>query len=106
MTDFKNGYDTLSLAIEDLQSKGYTVDYDLIEDGVKSKELKKKWDAEEIEVVKFYRFEGMSNPGDNTILYVLESNDGHKGLLVDAYGADVYISPKMIEKLRMNEQKP
>ncbi len=104
MTDFKNGYDTLSQAIEDLLSMGYTVDYDLVEDGLKSKNLKKKWKAEELEVIKFYRFEGMTNPGDNTILYVIECNDGNKGLLVDAYGADVYISPKMIEKLRMNDQ--
>jgi hypothetical protein len=41
MTDFKNGYD-LSMAIEDLQSMGYTIDYDLVEDGVESKGLKKK----------------------------------------------------------------
>jgi len=104
MTDFKNGYDTLSKAIEDLQSMGYTVDYDLVEDGLESKDLKKKWDAEELKVIKFYRFEGVSDPADNTILYVIESNDGNKGLLVDAYGADVYISPKMIEKLRMNDK--
>jgi hypothetical protein len=104
MTDFKNGYDTLSMAIEDLQSMGYTIDYDLVEDGVESKGLKKKWDAEELDVVKFYRFEGISDPADNTILYVLECNDGNKGLLVDAYGADVSISRKMIEKLRMNDQ--
>ena len=106
MSEFKNGYDTLSLAIEDLQSMGYKVDYDLVEDGLKSKGLKKKWKAEELEVVKFYRFEGVSNPADNTILYVIECNDGNKGTLVDSYGADVYISPEMIEKLRMNEEKP
>ncbi len=104
MTDFKNGYDTLSLAVADLQEKGYTIDYDLVEDGLKSKDLKKKWKAEELDVVKFYRFEGISDPGDNTILFVIECNDGNKGLLVDAYGADVYISRKMIEKLRMNDQ--
>ncbi len=106
MSDFKNGYDSLSLAIKDLQSMGYTVDYDLVEDGLESKDLKQKWKAEELDVVKFYRFEGVSDPGDNTILYAIECNDGNKGLLVDAYGADVYISPQMIEKLRMNEEKP
>jgi hypothetical protein len=104
MTDFKNGYDTLSIAIEDLQSMGYTVDYDLVKDGLLSKDLKKKWMAEELEVVKFYRFEGVSDPADNTILFVIQCDDGHKGLLVDAYGADVYMSRLMIEKLRMNDQ--
>jgi len=98
----KNGYNTLSEAIEDLQKEGFTVNFDLVEDGVQSKDLKKQWKAGEIEVVKFYRFEGMSSAGDNTILYVLECKSGEKGLLVNAYGADEYISPEMIQKLKMN----
>ncbi|WP_405369683.1 phosphoribosylpyrophosphate synthetase [Nonlabens sp. Asnod2-A12] len=98
----KNGYNTLSEAIEDLQKEGFTVNFDLVEDGVHSKDLKKQWKAGEIEVVKFYRFEGMSSAGDNTILYVLECKTGEKGLLVNAYGADEYVSPEMIEKLKMN----
>ena len=98
----KNGYNTLSEAIEDLQKEGFTVNFDLVEDGVHSKDLKKQWKAGEVEVVKFYRFEGMSSAGDNTILYVLECKTGEKGLLVNAYGADEYVSPEMIEKLKMN----
>lgn len=98
----KNGYDTLSEAIEDLQKEGFTVNFNLVEDGVLSKDLDKQWKAGEIEVVKFYRFEGMSSAGDNTILYVLECKTGEKGLLVNAYGADEYISPEMIQKLKMN----
>ncbi|QJP33168.1 phosphoribosylpyrophosphate synthetase [Nonlabens sp. Ci31] len=97
----KKGYDTLSTAIEDLQSKGYNTNFDLVEDGVHSKDLKKQWKAGEIEVVQFYRFEGMSSAGDNSILYVLECKTGEKGLLVNAYGADQYISPVMIQKLQM-----
>lgn len=98
----KNGYDTLSEAIEDLQKEGFTVNFNLVEDGVLSKDLDKQWKAGEIEVVKFYRFEGMSSAGDNSILYVLECKTGEKGLLVNAYGADEYISPEMIQKLKMN----
>ncbi len=98
----KKAYDTVTEATEDLQNKGYTIDFDLVEDGVHSKELKKEWKAGEIEVVEFYRFEGMTNPGDNMILYALECKDGSKGLLLDAYGADVAISREMIEKLKMH----
>ena len=83
----KEGYDTLSTAIAALQND--------------SKDLKMQWKAGEIEVVKFYRFEGMSSAGDNSILYVLECKTGEKGLLVNAYGADQYISPVMIQKLQM-----
>lgn len=98
----KKGYDTVTEAVEALQAQGYTIDFDLVEDGVHSKGLKKLWKAGEIEVKEFYRFEGISNPADNMILYVLECTDGSKGLLLDAYGADVAISREMIEKLRMN----
>jgi hypothetical protein len=98
----KKGYDTVTEAVEALQAKGYDIDFDLVEDGVHSKHLKKQWKAGEIEVKQFYRFEGVSDPADNMILYVLECTDGSKGLLLDAYGADVAISREMIEKLRMN----
>ncbi len=101
----KKAFSTLSEAVEYYQSEGYTVDFDLVEDGVHSKDLKKDWKAGELEVVEFHRFEGMTNPGDNTILYVLKCQDGSKGLLVDAYGADVAISREMIEKLRMNSHE-
>ncbi|HAV55733.1 MAG TPA: phosphoribosylpyrophosphate synthetase, partial [Aequorivita sp.] len=52
------------------------------------------------------RFEGMTNPGDNTILYLIETNDGIKGLLVDAYGADQgEVSPEMIQKLKLHHDE-
>tara|TARA_R110002126_G_scaffold17175_7_gene67520 strand:+ start:2462 stop:2581 length:120 start_codon:yes stop_codon:yes gene_type:complete len=38
-------------------------------------------------VIKFYRFEGMSDLDDNMVLNVIETSAGDKGLLVDAYGA-------------------
>ncbi|MBS1615343.1 MAG: hypothetical protein JST06_04410 [Bacteroidetes bacterium] len=44
------------------------------------------YDPLQIQVVNFYRFEGESDPGDECILYQIETSDGLKGLLVDAYG--------------------
>lgn len=101
----KESYSTLSVAIADLQSKGFTEDFNLIAEGIESKSLKKQWNAGDLEVVKFYRFEGMTNPGDNTILYLIETNDDRKGLLVDVYGADVgEISPEMVKKLSIRKE--
>ncbi|WP_124981137.1 phosphoribosylpyrophosphate synthetase [Nonlabens xiamenensis] len=97
----KKAYDTLSEAVGDLQKAGYTVNFDLVENGVHSKDLQQDWKAGELTVDKFYRFEGMSSTGDNTILYAISCESGEKGLLVDAYGADEYISPEMIKKLKM-----
>lgn len=102
----EKSYTSLSVAIKALQEEGYTEDFNLIEEGVESRSLKRQWNAGELDVVKFYRFEGMTDPGDNTILYVIETKCGTKGLLVDAYGADTSsISPEMIKKLKMHNDE-
>jgi len=102
----KESYSSLSVAIADLQKSGYETDFNLIEEGIKSKSLKKEWKAGELNVIKYYRFEGMTNPGDNTILYVIETTDGKKGLLVDAYGADCGpVSQEMIKKLNIQRNE-
>ena len=102
----KKSYSSLSVAIQDLQKEGYTEDFNLVEEGIESKNLKKKWKAGELDVVKYYRFEGMTDPGDNTILYLIETKDGLEGLLVDAYGADQgEISPEMIQKLKLHHDE-
>jgi len=36
--------------------------------------------------VNFYRFEGSSDPADNSILFAIETSDGKHGTLVDAFG--------------------
>ncbi len=99
----KNSYDTLTEAINDLTKMGYDVDFNLVNEGIESKDLKARWLACDLEVVKYYRFEGMTDPGDNTILYVIETKDCKKGLLVDNYSAKgTEISPEMIKKLKIH----
>ncbi|HEA30152.1 MAG TPA: phosphoribosylpyrophosphate synthetase [Leeuwenhoekiella sp.] len=98
----RNTYDSLSKAIEDLKKKGYDTDFNLVDEGIESKHLKKNWTAEQIEVEEAFRFEGMSNPDDNSVLYVINTHDNKKGLLVDAYGAySGQISKEMIQKLKI-----
>ena len=102
----KESYSSLSVAIEDLQRHGFTEDFNLVGEGIESKSLKRQWKAGELDVVKFYRFEGMTDPGDNTILYLIETKDGRKGLLVDVYGAGQgEISPEMIKKLTIHHDE-
>jgi mannose-6-phosphate isomerase class I len=83
-----NQYDTLIGAIQDLKEKGYTHNFEINE-----KELLHEIDGEEfafteVKLNEYHRFEGMTNPSDSSILYVLETNTGIKGTVVDAYGAD------------------
>lgn len=94
-------YDTLSEAVTDLQNQGYTYDFNLKPECLECPSLKLKLHPEDFIVDRTYRFEGMSSTDDNSILYAISSNNGIKGLLVDAYG--VYaenISEAMRRKLR------
>ena len=94
-------YDTLSEAINDLQLRGYTYDFNLEPKRLKCASLELQIHPEEFNVDELHRFEGMSSTDDNSILYAISSKNGVKGLLVDAYG--VYaenISEEMRKKLR------
>lgn len=41
---------------------------------------------DELTIIKVYRFEGASDPSDNSVIYVIEANDGTMGYTMDAYG--------------------
>lgn len=97
-------YRTLSEAIADLQKRGFTEDYNFKEDRIESRGSNLSYSPDEFEIVEHHRFEGMSNPDDNSVIYAISGKDGSKGILVDAYG--VYASPltdELIQKLRINE---
>src|SRR4051812_2109451 len=65
---------------------GYTESFQVKGSMLHSQSTEKDYGPEEVKIMDFYRFEGESDPADNAILYVLETSDGHKGSLVDAYG--------------------
>ena len=99
----ENSYTSLSEAINSLKDEGFTEDFNLCDAGVENKARKNIHKAVDLNVVKYYRFEGQTNPDDSTILYAIETSTGEKGLLVDAYG--VYagnVSREMIEKLKLH----
>tara|TARA_B100001179_G_C18253964_1_gene259552 strand:- start:79 stop:411 length:333 start_codon:yes stop_codon:yes gene_type:complete len=68
------------------QEKGYTENF-RVEDGkLIASEAKTSYDPEDVHIVADHRYEGMSNPSDMSILYVLETNDGKKGTFLIGYG--------------------
>jgi hypothetical protein len=96
-------YDTLSQAINSLKSDGYSSDFNLHPDWIECPATNVKLKPDEFHIDSVYRFEGMSNPDDNSVLYAISSRAGLKGVLVDAYG--VYadsISQEMIGKLKID----
>tara|TARA_R110002051_G_scaffold314666_1_gene391982 strand:+ start:36322 stop:36621 length:300 start_codon:yes stop_codon:yes gene_type:complete len=95
-------YVTLLEAIQIKQQQGYTLNFNLMKDTIHCTELEINFSATEFFVDEFYRFEGDSNPDDMSILYVITTSKGDKGLLVDAFG--VYseaLSPEILKKLKI-----
>jgi hypothetical protein len=73
-------YETVSIALEELKKKGFTIDYNL-EDNCK----KENFHPDDYAIVDIYRYEGITDPGDEAAVYAIESKNGEKGVLVTGY---------------------
>ncbi len=92
---------SLSSCLAKVGKDGYTHDMKM-ENGILQSLLSgKSFYPNEVKVVNFFRFEGLSDPDDSAILYILEMNDGTKGTLVDAYG--VYSSSEVDQFMKAVE---
>jgi hypothetical protein len=100
----ENHYETVSQAINELQKKGYTIDFNLKENSLDQNPAKFET---EFEIVEVYRYEGDSDPGDEAVVYALESKSGEKGLLVTGYGISVDSKvTEVLKKLPIRSNKP
>lgn len=77
---------TLASCLNSLHKAGYEEDFVVDEKGLHTSNSDKAYSPSQIRIVDFYRFEGESDPADNAILYAIETSDGVKGTLSDAYG--------------------
>jgi hypothetical protein len=106
-TDFVENNDqiphmkSLALCLNKMVLDGYDDDFKIADAGLRSLKTEKIYKPEEVNVVNFFRFEGQSDPNDNTIMYVIETNDGLKGTIVDAYGP--YADRKLSEYMQQVE---
>lgn len=75
-----------ALLVNEFIAKGYTENFKVTVQGLYAPSREVYYQAPDIMVLNFFRFEGESDPADNAILYIIETNDGVKGLLLDAYG--------------------
>lgn len=96
-------YDTLSEAVNDLQKRGYTRDF-LITEATGNIHCKKpilELPANEFVIDEVYRFEGMTDPADESIVFAISSvKTDVKGLVINAFGAGFGSrSSKLVEDL-------
>ena len=95
-------YDTVSEAVNGLKERGYSLDFNLKANSLECQG--QKFNAKDFEITEFYRFEGNSDPGDEAVVYAIESRTGLKGVLVNAYGVySEQLSDDMIKKLNFQK---
>lgn len=78
---------TLSESVNEAIEKGYVENFKAVTKGLATEDEQVIYAPEDIAIPNFYRFEGYSDPQDNSILYLIETSDGRKGMLIDVYGA-------------------
>jgi hypothetical protein len=102
--------------LKDLQERGYTLDFgtESSEEFMQKVSLAEKHHyapataENEHQLVDLYvrevhRIEGMSDPSDNAIIYAIETVNGDKGFLLNAYG--VYSEDKQAENESVTPQQ-
>lgn len=78
----------LSEVVKDLKAEGFKTDFRFNNSKLETIEDHKSFNANELNIIEEYRFEGDSDPGMMTILYAVEATDGTKGTISNAYGAN------------------
>lgn len=58
------------------------------------------YQAADLKIIKTYRFEGESDPGDTSVIYLIQANDGQRGYILDAYGTYSADSSRFAEALK------
>lgn len=98
-------YDTVTTALADLKKRGFELDFNIAFDTVNCIDKGICLIPSEFEIIEHYRFEGNTDPADESIVYAIQAKHGNiKGVLVSAYGTySENMSEEMIHKLSVNE---
>jgi hypothetical protein len=83
----KQVYSTMAEAVEALRRRGFTADFTLSKESGQVTAGGRSFKGDQLAIVEHHRFEGVSDPDDSSVVYALQTADGTKGLLIDAYGA-------------------
>jgi hypothetical protein len=94
-------------ALEALRAQGFTASF-LVKGGtLRLADGSRVFRPGEVTVRDYRRFEGASDPDDMSVVYAIETSDGLKGTLVDAFG--VYASPGVtafMDQVAIERAKP
>lgn len=68
------------------QDKGFTANFYFQDHQLINTESKNQYSPGDLYIVAEHRYEGMSNPSDLSILYVIKTNQDEKGTFLAGYG--------------------
>lgn len=74
-------YATVIEALKILKEKGYDYDYNINESEIVN-------NPDEFEIEHLYRYEGETNPDDESMVYGIKSKSGKKGVYVSGFSAN------------------
>jgi hypothetical protein len=80
------GYKTMAEAVEDLRKRGFAANFEFLDKTFRAVNSGKTFQPDELTIVEHHRFEGVSDPDDMSVLYVIEAKDGTRGTIADAFG--------------------
>ena len=91
-------------AMRNLRQRGFITDLEVRDGALRETTTGRRFRPDELAIVEHHRFEGESDPEDMSVVYAIESDDGVRGIVVDAFGT--YANPALaavLEKIKVRE---
>lgn len=89
---------TIASSLQDAIDKGFTANYKVISQGLCLEDEQIIYTPSDVKIANFYIFDSYIDPDDSSILYLVETIDGNKGTLLDAYG--LYANPVILDFIK------
>lgn len=99
-------YTNMKEALQDLKARGFTANFEFVRKAFRDVNSGRTFKAGELAIVEHHRFEGASDPDEMSVIYAVESTDGIRGIVVDAFGT--YAAPELgafLTKVPMHEDQ-
>lgn len=78
--------ETVAEVLKRCEEQGFAEKFIVRNNALYAPSLNKVYSPDRVRIVDTYRYEGLTDPDDNTILYAIICPDGVKGTVIDAYG--------------------
>ena len=100
----EHDYETVTEALADLHTRGYTTDFKILaeKECLYCEKDSTQLSPEEFQIDETYRFEGMTDPGDEMVVFAISAiKHNLKGFVVNAYGMYGSVATsKIVQRLK------